>query len=58
MLRALLDTGSVPTAADVLGISPTTARFHVSSIFDKTGVRAQHGLIRLFIESVSPFKLS
>ncbi len=57
VLRAVIDTGSVPMAADILGISPTTTRFHVTSIFDKTGVRTQPGLIRLFIESVSPFKV-
>ena len=56
VLRAVIDTGSVPMAADILGISPTTTRFHVTSIFDKTGVRTQPGLIRLLIETVSPFK--
>lgn len=57
VLRAVIDTGSVPMAADVLGISPTTTRFHVTSIFDKTGVRTQPALIRLLTESASPFKV-
>ena len=42
-------------AADILGISPSTARTHVTSIFDKTGVRRQAELLRLLIETKSPF---
>jgi DNA-binding CsgD family transcriptional regulator len=55
VLRALLEVGGVPMAADLLGISPNTARTHVTSIFDKTGVRRQADLLRLLIEAKSPF---
>jgi DNA-binding CsgD family transcriptional regulator/PAS domain-containing protein len=55
VLRAVIDTGSVPMAAALLGVSATTARFHLTGIFDKTGVRTQSGLIRLLIEGASPF---
>jgi len=55
VLRAMLEVGGVPMAADILGISPNTARTHVTSIFDKTGVRRQADLIRLLIETKSPF---
>ncbi len=41
--------------ADILGISPNTDRTHVTSIFDKTGVRRQADLIRLLVETKSPF---
>lgn len=46
VLRAMIDIGGVPMIAEVLGISQTTARSHVTSIFDKTGIRSQAGLIR------------
>jgi DNA-binding CsgD family transcriptional regulator len=55
VLRSVIDTGSVPMASEVLDISPTTTRFHLTSIFDKTGVRTQAGLVRLLIEGASPF---
>jgi DNA-binding CsgD family transcriptional regulator len=55
VLQTLLEVGGVPMAADILGISPNTARTHVTSIFDKTGVRRQADLLRLVIEAKSPF---
>jgi hypothetical protein len=55
VLQAILEVGGVPMAADILGISPNTARTHVTSIFNKTGVRRQADLIRLLIETKSPF---
>lgn len=55
VLHAILEVGGVPMAADILGISPNTARTHVTSIFNKTGVRRQADLIRLLIETKSPF---
>jgi DNA-binding CsgD family transcriptional regulator/PAS domain-containing protein len=39
--------GSVPEAARVFGLSPTTVRSHLQRIFDKTGVRRQADLIRI-----------
>jgi DNA-binding CsgD family transcriptional regulator len=55
VLQAVVEVGGVPMAADVLGISPATARTHVTSIFDKTGVRRQADLLRLLMETKSPF---
>ncbi len=55
VLRAVVEAGSVPMAADILGISSSTARTHVTSIFDKTGVRRQADLLRLLMETKSPF---
>ncbi len=50
VLQALVDIGGVPMVAEVLGISQTTVRTHVTRIFDKTGVRRQADLIRLLAE--------
>ncbi len=55
VLQAVVDAGSVPMAAQILGLAPTTVRTHVTGIFDKTGVRSQIDLIRLLVESASPF---
>ena len=55
VLQSVIEAGSVPMAADILGISSSTARTHVTSIFDKTGVRRQADLLRLLMETKSPF---
>jgi DNA-binding CsgD family transcriptional regulator len=55
VLQTVVEAGSVPMAADILGISSSTARTHVTSIFDKTGVRRQADLLRLLMEMKSPF---
>ena len=55
VLRTLFEVGGVPLTAEFLGISPTTARSHVTAIFDKTGVRSQPGLIRLMMDMAPPF---
>jgi DNA-binding CsgD family transcriptional regulator len=55
VLQTVVEAGSVPMAADILGIAPATARTHVTSIFDKTGVRRQADLLRLLMEMKSPF---
>lgn len=56
MLRAVIDTGSVPRAADLLNISSTTARSHLTGISTRPGVRTQAGLIRILIEGTLPFR--
>ena len=55
VLQTVVEVGGVPQAADVLGISPATVRTHVTSIFDKSGVRRQADLIQLLMEMKSPF---
>lgn len=55
VLQAIVEVGGVPQAADVLGLSAATVRTHVTSIFDKSGVRRQADLIRLLMEMKSPF---
>jgi DNA-binding CsgD family transcriptional regulator len=55
VLQTVVEVGGVPAAAEILGISPATARTHVTSIFDKSGVRRQADLVRLLTQMKSPF---
>ncbi|MBG0812048.1 helix-turn-helix transcriptional regulator [Methylosinus sp. H3A] len=55
VLRAVVDLGGVPLAAEILGVAISTVRTHVTNIFDKTGVRSQAGLVRVLMEAASPF---
>ncbi len=58
VLHTVVEVGGVPQAADVLGLSPTTVRTHVTAIFDKSGVRRQADVVRLLMEMKSPFVAS
>ena len=55
VLQTVVEVGGVPAAAEILGISPATARTHVTAIFDKSGVRRQADLVRLLTQMKSPF---
>lgn len=55
VLGTIIDAGGVPLAAEVLGLSATTVRSHLTSIFDKTGVRRQADLIQMLMAMRSPF---
>jgi len=55
VLQTVVEVGTVPLAANVLGIAPATVRTHVTSIFDKSGVRRQADLMRLLMEMKTPF---
>jgi DNA-binding CsgD family transcriptional regulator len=44
----------VESAAELLGVSRSTARTHLKRIFSKTGVGRQTELIRLVINSTAP----
>jgi DNA-binding CsgD family transcriptional regulator len=44
--RALVDTGGLERAADQLGISRETARWHLKRIYRKTGTNRQPALVR------------
>lgn len=46
LAREIIAGRSLPAAAERLGISPNTARTHLSRIFDKTGVSNQAALVR------------
>lgn len=47
---AVVETGSRKAAAELRGVSDTTARSQLTSIFDKTGVRRQTELVRLLLD--------
>lgn len=50
LAMAVLQTGSRKAAAEMRGVSDSTARTQLSSIFDKTGVRRQTELVRLLLD--------
>lgn len=54
VFSGLLQFGSVPEVARNFGLSATTVRSHLQSIFDKTGVRSQSDLVRLAASSIPP----
>ena len=47
--REIVSGHSLTGAAEHLGISPTTARTHLTRIFEKTGVNAQPALVRILL---------
>lgn len=49
-VRVLAGKG-LKAAAARLGIAPTTARTHLTAVFDKTGTRRQADLVRLLLQS-------
>jgi DNA-binding NarL/FixJ family response regulator len=58
VLLAMAPGLSVKEAAEVLGISETTAKTHLQHIYDKTGVSKQTELMLLFISSTPPVKVA
>jgi DNA-binding CsgD family transcriptional regulator len=56
VLLAMAPGLSVKEAAEVLGISETTAKTHIQHIYDKTRVSKQTELMLLFMSSTPPVK--
>jgi DNA-binding CsgD family transcriptional regulator len=54
VLASLLGGRTLAETADTLGISPTTAKSHLESIFTKTGVARQADLMRLITGLTPP----
>lgn len=56
VLLAMAPGLGVKEAAEVLGISETTAKTHLQHIYDKTGTSKQTELMHLFMGSTPPVK--
>lgn len=54
ILLAIVEIGNVSKVAEALGVAETTAKFHLSNIFAKTGVSRQSELVRLVTAYASP----
>jgi DNA-binding CsgD family transcriptional regulator len=47
VLFAIIETGSVPEAAGMLGVAASTVKTHLGRVFEKTGTTGQTGLVKL-----------
>jgi DNA-binding CsgD family transcriptional regulator len=54
VLLAIVEAGSVPDAAQALGVAETTVKTHLSRLFQKTGTTRQTGLVKLVAGFSSP----
>jgi DNA-binding NarL/FixJ family response regulator len=54
VLVAIVEVGSVPDAAEALGVVETTVKTHLSRLFQKTGASRQAGLVKLVAGFSSP----
>jgi DNA-binding CsgD family transcriptional regulator len=55
VLLSIVEVGGIPEVARALGISETTVRTHVDSLFEKTGASRQADLVKLVAGFSSPF---
>jgi len=55
VLQAVVEIGGMPAVADALGISESTVRTHLKSLFEKTGTHRQADLVKLVAGASSPF---
>ncbi len=55
VLMAIVNVGGVPETAGALGIAETTVKFHLRSLFEKTGAKRQADLVKLVAGFVNPF---
>jgi DNA-binding CsgD family transcriptional regulator len=58
VLLAMAPGLSVKEAAEVLGVSETTAKTHLQHIYGKTDTSKQTELLRLFMSSTPPVRVS
>jgi DNA-binding CsgD family transcriptional regulator len=55
VLLAIVEIGGVPAVASVLGLSKTTVKSYLKSIFAKTGTRRQADLAKIVVGLANPF---
>jgi DNA-binding CsgD family transcriptional regulator/PAS domain-containing protein len=54
VLTAIVEIGGVPEVAPALGVSETTVKSHLKSLFEKTGTKRQADLVKLVASHMSP----
>ena len=54
VLLAVAEIGGAPEVAEAFGIAETTVKFHLKSLFEKTGARRQADLVKLLAGFASP----
>jgi len=54
VLHAIVEDGSIPSVAEVLGISQATVKTHLHHLFQKTGTNSQSELVKLVAGAASP----
>jgi DNA-binding CsgD family transcriptional regulator/PAS domain-containing protein len=55
VLFAIIEVGTIPETAPVLGISEATVKTHLRHIFEKTGASRQADLVKLVASVANPF---
>jgi DNA-binding CsgD family transcriptional regulator len=54
ILLTITEIGGIPATAEALGISRSTVKFHLKSLYLKTGVNRQAGLVKLLAHATGP----
>jgi DNA-binding CsgD family transcriptional regulator len=54
VLIAVAEIGGAPEVAEAFGIAETTVKFHLKSLFEKTGARRQADLVKLLAGFANP----
>jgi DNA-binding CsgD family transcriptional regulator len=54
VLLAVAEVGGVPDIAEALGVAETTVKTHLTSLFEKTGVRRQADLVKIVAAFADP----
>jgi DNA-binding CsgD family transcriptional regulator len=54
VLQAVVEDGSVPAAAEALGLSQATVKTHLHHVFQKTGTNGQSELVKLVAGAANP----
>ena len=56
VLMAIVDIGGVPEVAAALGVAASTVKTHLGRLYEKTGVKRQADLVKLFASFTTPLR--
>jgi DNA-binding CsgD family transcriptional regulator len=56
VLLAIVEIGGVPEVAPALGVAVTTVKTHLKRLYEKTGVKRQADLVKLFASYTTPLR--